>query len=96
MSAITSAMQKLLDDSLSTRLINVGGPDRVSRLQLAHLVAQVCKLNSSTIESKRQADVSLQYPRPPDLSLDITCLRETLQVRSTPLQAALEEVFSSK
>lgn len=92
-SVILSAAQKLAEGSLGAHTVfNVGGPDRLSRHELALLVASVCKLDAGCIVAKEQAKATLEYPRPPDLALDNSLVRSVLGVQGTPIRAVVERV----
>uniref|UniRef100_A0A8R7TZG2 Uncharacterized protein n=1 Tax=Triticum urartu TaxID=4572 RepID=A0A8R7TZG2_TRIUA len=53
-------------------LLNVGGPDRVSKLQMAESVAEVRGYNKSIIKSVPAASVNQGVASPSDISMDIT------------------------
>lgn len=92
-SAILSAMQKLAAGTLGSHTVfNVGGPDRLSRYDLALLVASVCKLDTACIVGKEQAKATLEYPRPPDLTLSNSLVRSVLGVEGTPIRTVVERV----
>ncbi|KAL5565580.1 hypothetical protein UlMin_028744 [Ulmus minor] len=61
-------------------LLNVGGPDRVSRAQMAETVADVRGYNKSLIKSVSASSVDRGVKSPADISMDITKLFQKLGV----------------
>ncbi|XP_050386328.1 uncharacterized protein LOC126802704 [Argentina anserina] len=61
-------------------LLNVGGPDRVSRVQMAETVADIRGYNLSLIKSVSASSVDRGVRSPADISMDITKLVQTLGV----------------
>ncbi|XP_073027753.1 uncharacterized protein [Primulina eburnea] len=64
-------------------LLNVGGPDRVSRVQMAEAVANVRGYNTSLINQVSASSVDRGVKSPADISMDITKLIQTLAVSPT-------------
>ncbi|KAK1603445.1 hypothetical protein QYE76_007516 [Lolium multiflorum] len=62
-------------------LLNIGGPDRVSRLQMAESVADVRGYSHSTIKSVPASSVNRGVASPPDISMDITKLTQMLGIQ---------------
>ncbi|KAM0906564.1 hypothetical protein ACQ4PT_016700 [Festuca glaucescens] len=62
-------------------LLNIGGPDRVSRLQMAESVANVRGYSHSTIKSVPASSVNRGVASPPDISMDITKLTQMLGIQ---------------
>ncbi|KAM0872832.1 hypothetical protein ACQ4PT_038455 [Festuca glaucescens] len=62
-------------------LMNIGGPDRVSRLQMAASVANVRGYSHSTIKSVPASSVNRGVASPPDISMDITKLTQMLGIQ---------------
>ncbi|KAI8545178.1 hypothetical protein RHMOL_Rhmol07G0021500 [Rhododendron molle] len=61
-------------------LLNVGGPDRLSRAQMAEAVAQFRGYNSSLIKPVSAASVDRGVKSPADISMDISKLIQTLGI----------------
>ncbi|KAF7139525.1 hypothetical protein RHSIM_Rhsim07G0018900 [Rhododendron simsii] len=61
-------------------LLNVGGPDRLSRAQMAEAVAQFRGYNSSLIKPVSGASVDRGVKSPADISMDISKLIQTLGI----------------
>ncbi|XP_021902344.1 methionine adenosyltransferase 2 subunit beta [Carica papaya] len=65
-------------------LLNVGGPDRVSRVQMAEAVAKIRGYNTSLIKPVSASSVNRGVISPSDISMDITKLVQTLDITPTP------------
>ncbi|XP_058223741.1 uncharacterized protein LOC131333300 [Rhododendron vialii] len=61
-------------------LLNIGGPDRLSRAQMAEAVAQFRGYNSSLIKPVSAASVDRGVKSPADISMDISKLIQTLGI----------------
>ncbi|OIW21946.1 hypothetical protein TanjilG_15765 [Lupinus angustifolius] len=61
-------------------LLNTGGPDRLSRVQMAEAVAQFRGYDTSIIKSVSASSVDRGVKSPPDISMDITRLVQTLRI----------------
>ncbi|EPS63419.1 hypothetical protein M569_11367, partial [Genlisea aurea] len=77
---------KWISGDHQTRLVlNVGGPDRVSRVQMAEAVARVKGYDSSSlIKPVSAASVDRGVKSPADISMDITKLIEMTGISPTP------------
>nr|XP_016454244.1 PREDICTED: methionine adenosyltransferase 2 subunit beta-like isoform X1 [Nicotiana tabacum] len=64
-------------------LLNVGGPDRVSRVQMAEAVAHIRGYNLSLIKPVSSSTVNRGVKSPADISMDITRLIQTLNMSTT-------------
>jgi dTDP-4-dehydrorhamnose reductase len=73
--ATAAAILVRLAESQSTGLIHVGGPERLSRFELARRTASVLGIDPSLARANRRADVATAEPRPADVSLDTSRLR---------------------
>ncbi|KAF7814676.1 methionine adenosyltransferase 2 subunit beta [Senna tora] len=60
--------------------LNAGGPDRVSRVQMAEAVAQFRGYDTSLINSVAASSVDRGVRSPADISMDITRLFQTLKI----------------
>ncbi|KAL6981900.1 hypothetical protein U1Q18_023518 [Sarracenia purpurea var. burkii] len=67
-------------------LLNVGGPDRVSRAQMAEAVARVRGYNLSLIKPVSAASVDRGVKSPADISMDISKLIQTLGISPIPFE----------
>ncbi|KAL6126115.1 hypothetical protein ACLB2K_074166 [Fragaria x ananassa] len=67
-------------------LLNVGGPDRVSRVQMAETVADIRGYNLSLIKSVSASSVDRGVMSPADISMDITKLVQTLGISPVSFQ----------
>ncbi|KAL2251728.1 UNVERIFIED_CONTAM: dTDP-4-dehydrorhamnose reductase [Sesamum indicum] len=65
-------------------LLNVGGPDRVSRVQMAEAVAHVKGYSTSLIKPVSASSVDRGVKSPSDISMDITKLIRTIGISPTP------------
>nr|ABK94912.1 unknown [Populus trichocarpa] len=64
-------------------LLNVGGPDRVSRVQMAETVAHVRGYNTSLIKQVSASSVYRGVSSPADISMDISKLIQTVSISPT-------------
>ncbi|KAK2407146.1 NAD(P)-binding Rossmann-fold superfamily protein [Trifolium repens] len=76
--ALTS--QWLSEGKKMQLLLNVGGPDRVSRVQMAEAVAQFRGYDTSLIKPVSASSVDRGVKSPADISMDITRLVQTLNI----------------
>ena len=92
---ITCIVQHLIEqqESLQHRLFNMGGPERLSRLQMAYITADCWGLNKEYIVPALSASVKRGVVSPADISMDSTLLQQELpSVRLTRLQDALVDI----
>ncbi|XP_009343602.2 dTDP-4-dehydrorhamnose reductase-like [Pyrus x bretschneideri] len=81
---ILALSKRWMYESKQTKvLLNVGGPDRVSRLQMAEIVADVRGYSPSLIKSVSASSVDRGVMSPADISMDITKLVRTLGIAPT-------------
>jgi dTDP-4-dehydrorhamnose reductase len=59
-----------------TGVLHVGGPERLSRLEMGQRLAAFLGADASVIRARRRADVPLTEPRPCDVSLDSSRWRQ--------------------
>ena len=71
------------------KIIHIGGPERLSRLELGHRVARVLGLAAEGIEAGFQVDYPGPDHRPADVSLDSGRARRELRWTPRPLEEAL-------
>ncbi|OMO78646.1 dTDP-4-dehydrorhamnose reductase [Corchorus capsularis] len=77
-------------------LLNVGGPDRISRVQMAETVAQIKGYDSSLIKSVSASTVDRGVMSPADISMDITKLVQTLNFSPTPFKDGVTLTLASE
>lgn len=70
----------LSEDKQMQLLLNVGGPDRVSRVQMAEVVAEIRGYSTSLIKPVSASSVDRGVQSPADISMDITKLVQTLNI----------------
>ncbi|WRX11353.1 RmlD-like substrate binding domain - like 1 [Theobroma cacao] len=84
---ILTGLMLLTQEGKKTQLLlNVGGPDRVSRVQMAEAVAQIRGHDSSLIKPISASSVDRGVMSPADISMDITKLVQTLNISPTPFK----------
>jgi dTDP-4-dehydrorhamnose reductase len=86
--SVTAAVALLLERG-GTGRFHLGGPERLSRLELGHRVARVLGLSAEGIEAGFQASYPGVDPRPADTSLGSTRARRELGWTARPLDEAL-------
>nr|XP_043628675.1 spore coat polysaccharide biosynthesis protein SpsK [Erigeron canadensis] len=67
-------------------LLNVGGPDRLSRVQMAEAVARVRGYDTSLIKPVSASSIDRGVKSPADISMDISKLIQTLSFTPTSFQ----------
>lgn len=77
-------------------LLNVGGPDRVSRLQMAESVADVRGYSHSIIKSVSASSVNRGVASPSDISMDITKLTQMLGIRPISFQDGVRATLDAE
>ncbi|KFK30633.1 hypothetical protein AALP_AA6G007300 [Arabis alpina] len=73
----------LSDDKQMRLVLNAGGPDRLSRVQMAEMVAEVRGHDPSSIKHVSASSVDRGVVSPADISMDITKLIQTLKISPT-------------
>ncbi|KAD4178070.1 hypothetical protein E3N88_26661 [Mikania micrantha] len=74
------------DGKKSQLLLNVGGPSRVSRAQMAETVARVRGYNTSLIKPVSASSIDRGVKSPADISMDISKLIQTLEFTPTSFE----------
>ncbi|GFR48479.1 hypothetical protein Agub_g10375, partial [Astrephomene gubernaculifera] len=77
------------------RVFNAGGPERLSRVDMARQVADCLGCGYNSIVAVPSSSVSRSAASPPDISMDVTRLAADLGFRMTPFREALQEIFRS-
>ncbi len=76
------------------RVFNMGGPERVSRVDMAEAVAAVRGHDPGSIQSVSSATVDRGCASPPDISMDSARLEGEMRMKMTPFKDALKEIFA--
>lgn len=71
-------------------VLNAGGPDRVSRVQMAEAVTDVRGYNTSLIRSVSASSVDRGVKSPADISMDTSKLVHTLGISLTPFRIGVK------
>ena len=74
-------------------VFNMGGPERLSRVDIAAAVAQHLKCSDVSIVSVPVSSVVLSVPSPVDISMDSAMLYSCLCMSPTRLVEALKQIF---
>lgn len=77
-------------------ILNAGGPDRVSRAQIAETVADVRGYDTSLIKPVSASSVDRGVKSPVDISMDITELIQTLHISPTSFRAGVQLTLESQ
>lgn len=77
-------------------ILNAGGPDRVSRAQIAETVADVRGYDTSLIKPVSASSVDRGIKSPVDISMDITKLIQTLHISPTSFRAGVQLTLESQ
>ncbi|PON92016.1 dTDP-4-dehydrorhamnose reductase family [Trema orientale] len=96
-SIVVALSEKWISEGKQVRLLlNVGGPDRVSRVQMAETVAEIRGYNKSLIKSVSASSVDRGVKSPADISMDITKLVETLGISPVSFKDGVRLTLSDK
>ncbi|MEC9374018.1 MAG: SDR family oxidoreductase [Planctomycetota bacterium] len=76
---VASAVIELLEMSEPPRVLNLAGPDRISRYEFGRETAAAYGFDPEMIEEDSIANFDASTPRAPDLSLDTALARRTLR-----------------
>lgn len=88
---IARAIEKMIESAPPRRLYNLGGPDRVSRVDYAQTLCRIHHLDPIHIVSTRVADMSTGYPRSQDVSLISERIQSDLGLTLTPVEQGISE-----
>ncbi|KAF2560190.1 hypothetical protein F2Q70_00016612 [Brassica cretica] len=86
----------LSDDKQMRLVLNAGGPDRLSRVQMAEVVAQVRGHDLSLIKHVSASSVDRGVVSPADISMDITKLIQTLDISTTSFKDGVRLTLQSE
>lgn len=95
--SLALAAQALLGLAASdfTGLVHIGGPERLSRLEMGLRLAKYLRLDPAPLLACRRADVSASEPRPRDTSLDSSLWRQLFPQQPWPTwEEALADMLS--
>eukprot|EP00884_Botryococcus_braunii_P003906 jgi/Botrbrau1/13516/Bobra.0347s0003.1 len=89
---IIRTMKILLGRSdLPVRIFNMGGPERLSRVDMAKRVAEAWGLDPRYIVPAESASVKRNVASPQDISMDISRLRQVLDLEPLHMERALQD-----
>ncbi len=91
---VAQAVQALIQRVGSLKIYHIGGPERMSRVEFGHRFAELRGYDASKIKEVKLSEMDTGYPRPADVSLDSTRICESHPVKLTPVNQALQEIFS--
>jgi dTDP-4-dehydrorhamnose reductase len=91
---IQSHSRTLKDHEAAPKIFNMGGPQRMSRVDMAMAVAKVCSLDPSYINAVPASTVPRGVPSPADISMDSSLLENTINTKFTIFSDALTAIFS--
>ncbi|XP_027906882.1 methionine adenosyltransferase 2 subunit beta [Vigna unguiculata] len=77
-------------------LLNVGGADRVSRVQMAEAVAQFRGYDTSLIKPVPASSVDRGVKSPADISMDISRLVQTLKIHPVSFKDGVRSTFATE
>ncbi|PNH09865.1 hypothetical protein TSOC_003465 [Tetrabaena socialis] len=75
------------------RVYNAGGPERLSRVDMARQVADCLGCGHGAIVAAPSASVSRGVASPPDISMDVSRLQQDLGFSPRPFREALRDIF---
>lgn len=82
------------EGTLQNRTFNMGGPQRLSRVDIACLIAEARGYSKEAIRCVRSASIDRGVRSPLDISMDISRLREELSFTPTAFADALHSIYS--
>ncbi|KAF6133947.1 hypothetical protein GIB67_040711 [Kingdonia uniflora] len=85
----------ILDGKQMQLLLNMGGPDRVSRVQMAETVASIRGYNTSLIKHVSASSVNRGVQSPADISMNINRLVQTLDFTPTSFEDGVRRTLQS-
>eukprot|EP00898_Chlorokybus_atmophyticus_P008277 jgi/Chlat1/8450/Chrsp80S07858 len=75
------------------RLYNMGGPERLSRLEFARKVAQIRGYDLALVKPASAASINRAVKSPPDISMSVDRVLSDLHIQLTTMDAALVKVL---
>ena len=73
----------------------MGGPDRLSRLEMAQTVAEICGYSSEFIIAAPSSTVQRPVRSPPDISMDSSRIETDLDMKLTTFRAAVKQMHEA-
>ncbi|MFS7925005.1 putative rmlD-like substrate binding domain, NAD(P)-binding domain superfamily [Helianthus anomalus] len=83
------------DGKKSQLVLNVGGPNRLSRAEMAETVARVRGYNTSLVKSVSASSIDRGVKSPADISMDISKLIQTLDFTPTSFEDGVKLTFDT-
>ncbi|MFB3787503.1 MAG: NAD(P)-dependent oxidoreductase [bacterium] len=90
---VVAAVTSLVERVGQHRIYHVGGPERLSRLEIGRRLAAVRGYDPALMRSITQAEADTGCPRPQDVSLDSARVQAAHAVKFTPFDEALKLIF---
>jgi dTDP-4-dehydrorhamnose reductase len=87
---------EIVAERQATGVWHASGPERLSRYEFALLAADAAGLPRANVVGRRQSEVNLGAPRPPDVSLDITATCAAFGWRPLPCRDGLRMALGEK
>ncbi len=92
---VAQIIKQLAVQSPKYRVFNLGGPERINRVQFGEILAEIRGYDKGKINPTRLADLDTGYPRPADVSMDSSCIQDELGIQLTPVEKGLKAIFQS-
>ncbi|CAM6112623.1 unnamed protein product [Calypogeia fissa] len=86
-------INSIAEGGFSQLLLNVGGPDRLSRAGMAEVVAQVRGHDVALINHVSASTVNRGVKSPPDISMNISKVKALLGINMTSFSDGVKETF---
>lgn len=83
------------ETSTACSIFCMGGKERLSRVDMAEIIAQALGHSAAYIKSISSADVSRDYNSPPDISMDSSLLEQQLQIALTDFRSGVLKSFAN-
>ena len=80
---------------MGRRVYNMGGPDRLSRLQMAETVAAVCGYPTDAITAAPASSVQRPVRSPPDISMDSSKIEAELGIKLVAFADAVKQMHEA-
>ncbi|MCO5610828.1 hypothetical protein L7F22_065070 [Adiantum nelumboides] len=89
-------LRKHEKESVLQLLLNVGGPERLSRAEMAQVVAEVGGFDKSLVKYNLAASVNRGVASPADISMNVNVCASTLKIIFTPFRKGVEMTLKTK
>ncbi|HOJ60706.1 MAG TPA: SDR family oxidoreductase [bacterium] len=90
---VVAAVASLVERIGQHRIYHVGGPERMSRLEIGRRLAAFRGYDPSLLRPVTQAEADTGCPRPKDVSLNSARVQAAHAVKFTPFEEALKAIF---